>query len=95
MERLLTIEEISSALGVSQKTIYKWSHLGTIPIARAGRLLRFDEAAVMEWLRRKREPVKRQRAIKTQRQGPVQIPRRRADAEVNNIVKSAICDVLK
>lgn len=96
MNRLLTLAEISEVLGVSQKTIYKWSHLGTIPVARAGRLLRFNEADVMEWLRRNKAPARRrQQPKKLKKDVLIQLPQRRADTEVNSLVKAAIGEVLK
>ncbi|MDH4231081.1 MAG: helix-turn-helix domain-containing protein [Nitrospirota bacterium] len=96
MECLLTLEEMAARLRVSKKTLYKWSHLGTIPVARAGRLLRFNEADVMTWLKRKDDQRNRPAAeIGSQkRSGRVPMSVHRNAADVNSIVKNSIREVL-
>jgi excisionase family DNA binding protein len=53
MTRLLTPAEIADLLGVKQSTIYQWSHQGFIPHVKLGRLLRFREQAVAEWVEKR------------------------------------------
>lgn len=48
---MLTVKEIANKLKVSTKTIYRWSEKRKIPrIILPGGELRFDEAAINEWL---------------------------------------------
>jgi len=53
MEKLLTPEEISRILNVKLSTIYKWTHMGTIPYIKMGKLIRFKEEDIMEWVGKK------------------------------------------
>lgn len=53
MEKLLTPEELSAALGVKLSTIYSWTHKKIIPRAAHIRLLRFRELEVLDWLAHK------------------------------------------
>ena len=50
MTRLLTPQEIADYLGVKPSTIYAWTHQGFIPHVKLGRLVRFREKTVMEWI---------------------------------------------
>ena len=52
-ERLLTIKQLSELLQVKFSTIYKWTHCRQIPCLKLGRLLRFREADILEWLKDK------------------------------------------
>lgn len=52
-ERLLTVEELSTMLGVSVRWIHERTRLGQIPCYRlpsGGRMLRFDPKEVRRWL---------------------------------------------
>jgi excisionase family DNA binding protein len=53
MEKLLTIEELSSLLGVEVSTLYIWTHRKTIPFIKLGKFIRFEEAAIQTWLQQK------------------------------------------
>ena len=53
MEKLLTPEEISRILNVKLSTIYKWTHMGTIPFIKMGKLIRFKEEDIKEWVEKK------------------------------------------
>lgn len=48
---LLTAEELAALLNVSEKTVYRWSKSGSLPTVRIGTLIRFEPAAVSNWLR--------------------------------------------
>ena len=51
IERLLTIGELSSMLGVPVDTLYGWRHRGEGPPGyRIGRHVRFRRSAVEVWL---------------------------------------------
>jgi excisionase family DNA binding protein len=53
MAELLTKQEIAARLRVSPATILEWVHCGRIPAVRVNaRVLRYDEAAVLDALRR-------------------------------------------
>jgi len=49
-DRLLSPEQLSRAVGIPRKTLYKWVRTGRVPSLRIGRLLRFSENAIAEWL---------------------------------------------
>lgn len=53
MDKLLTPQEIADCLGVKPSTIYQWTHQGFIPHVKVGRLVRFREQDVTEWLERR------------------------------------------
>jgi len=53
MEKLLSPEEVEEMLSVKRSTIYKWTFEGSIPHLKLGRLLRFREADLREWLKDK------------------------------------------
>lgn len=53
MLSLLTPEEISKILNVKLSTIYKWTHMGTIPFIKIGKLIRFREEDIKEWVEKK------------------------------------------
>lgn len=50
LPRLLTAKEVSSATGIPLARIYQMAREGQMPVIRLGRAMRFDPAAVSEWL---------------------------------------------
>ena len=52
-EGLLTIEDLSARLKVSVSTIYGWIHDGRVPYVKLGRMVRFEPAAIENWIRAK------------------------------------------
>ncbi len=48
---LITAEEIAEILKVSPKSIYRWASEGRLPAFREGRLIRFLESDVEEFVR--------------------------------------------
>ena len=51
--RLLNVQEIAESLGVKPSTIYQWTHQGFIPHVKLGRLLRFKEADIVNWIEKR------------------------------------------
>ena len=50
-ERLWTVQDVSTFLGVPVSTLHQWRYLGTGPAAyRVGKHLRYDPDAVRRWL---------------------------------------------
>ena len=56
MDRLLTVEQLADWLQVKPRTIYGWVHEGYIPVIKLGTLVRFDQASVIAWLKKREEP---------------------------------------
>ncbi|MEW6686073.1 MAG: helix-turn-helix domain-containing protein [Candidatus Edwardsbacteria bacterium] len=54
MDRFLNIQQLSEILSVKPMTIYGWIHDGIIPYLKLGRLVRFSEREIQEWLNKKR-----------------------------------------
>jgi excisionase family DNA binding protein len=51
LDRLLSADEVAEFLGIPIATLYQWRHKGIGPGAyRVGRHLRYEPAAVREWL---------------------------------------------
>lgn len=51
--RLLTFAEVRELLQVKPSTLYSWCAKGIIPHLRVGRLLRFSQADLEQWLRKR------------------------------------------
>jgi excisionase family DNA binding protein len=49
-ERLLTARELAETLGVTPKTVLRWTDARGLPGYRIGRALRYREADVEAWL---------------------------------------------
>ncbi len=47
---LLTAKQVATLLGVSEKSVYRWSELGALPSVRLGRAVRFDPAEVQAFI---------------------------------------------
>lgn len=56
MNRLLTVDDLAAWLQVKPRTIYQWVHEGYIPVIKLGSLVRFDQASVMAWVRKRETP---------------------------------------
>lgn len=92
MDQLLTIREIAQRLKVSPKTIYKWTHLRKIPVARAGRLLRFNETDVLNWMKQD-VFIPRAEPIGKKTRTPVR-HKSREKAEIDRLVESCTREIL-
>jgi excisionase family DNA binding protein len=61
MNRLLTISEAAALLGVKAQTLYLWVSQKRVPHRKIGRLVRFTESDLEEFVgRQKQQPVDRQ-----------------------------------
>lgn len=56
MNRLLTVDEVAAWLQVKPRTIYQWIHEGYIPVIKLGVLVRFDQANITAWLKKREVP---------------------------------------
>ncbi len=50
LEPWLSVEEISSHLGVSKESVYRWLEKKRIPAHRIGRLWKFKPSEVDQWV---------------------------------------------
>ena len=53
MDRLLTVDELAAWLQVKPRTIYQWVHEGYIPVIKLGSLVRFDQASITAWVKKR------------------------------------------
>ena len=53
MNKLLTPDEVAELLSVRKSTIYQWTHQGFIPHVKLGKLVRFKEKDVAEWVEKR------------------------------------------
>ena len=49
---LLTIEEVSNILKISESTIYRWVHKREIPFVKLGGKLRFSQDEIQEYIKK-------------------------------------------
>lgn len=61
MQKLMTPDEIAEMLSVKKSTIYNWTHIGFIPHVKIGRHVRFREADILKWLKKKSVKGRNQR----------------------------------
>jgi excisionase family DNA binding protein len=54
MTKLVNTEEIAEKLGVSKMTVFRLREQG-LPTIKVGSSIRFDETAVMEWVKARGE----------------------------------------
>lgn len=50
MKKPFTVEEVARFLGVTRDTIYRMARRGRIPGIRLGRIWRFPQEVILEWL---------------------------------------------
>ena len=54
MNKLLSPQELSTALNISIETVYAWTSQKRIPYIKMGRLVRFNMDEVNKWLEKQR-----------------------------------------
>lgn len=52
--KLIDVPTLSRLLNVKEKTIYDWIRRDYVPYLKLGRLIRFDEDEIKEWLKSKK-----------------------------------------
>lgn len=50
MSQLLTIKEVAEVLKVSHRTISDWVYKRKIPYIKVGRVVRFDQQKIENWI---------------------------------------------
>lgn len=60
MEKLITPKQLCELLQVDQSTVYWWSHIGFIPHLKIGKLVRFREVDINQWLLSRRKSGRKQ-----------------------------------
>jgi excisionase family DNA binding protein len=50
-DRWLSVEEISEHLGIKKDTVYKWVKYRQMPSHKVGRLLKFQQTEVDNWIK--------------------------------------------
>ena len=55
------MDEVANWLQVKPRTIYQWVHEGYIPVIKLGALVRFDQASVTAWLKKREAPGRSQK----------------------------------
>lgn len=70
--RFLEVPEVAEMLSVQPSTIYQWATMGYIPCVRLGpgksrRSVRFDEQAVLEWVKARMSEGRTSRLPQTSR----------------------------
>jgi excisionase family DNA binding protein len=54
VNKYLSVQELSEALGISEETVYSWTSQKRIPFIKVGRCVRFDQDEVKAWLDKNR-----------------------------------------
>jgi excisionase family DNA binding protein len=96
MDKLLTVEEVADMLGVEKASVYGMVFKSTIPCLKiSGRMLRFSEAQLMEWLKNKAHAAGATQPAQRKQRRTVAKPRRtrHSNADVQRIIAAAKKDV--
>jgi excisionase family DNA binding protein len=48
--KLLTVKNVSTMLGVKEKTLYQWVEMGQIPHVKINGCVRFDSDDIQAWI---------------------------------------------
>ena len=63
VERLLTVDQVAQWLQIRPGTVYQWVHEGYIPVIKLGVLVRFDQASIMAWVKKREAPGRKGRRV--------------------------------
>ena len=63
MDSFIDVPQISKLLNVRPMTIYGWIHEGLIPYYKLGRLVRFNEREIQEWLNKRKKQGRARKVV--------------------------------
>jgi len=66
IERLLTVGQVADWLQLKPRTIYQWVHEGFIPFIKLGALVRFDQASISVWVKKREASGRKGRRIEVE-----------------------------
>ena len=68
---MMTVKQVAEALGVSERSVWRWSSDGTLPPGiRIGASVRWPERSIREWLaRREEEALAEQKKLAAKKTG--------------------------
>ena len=66
MPPFVDVKTIANKLRLSTATVCEWAEDGYVPHTRVGRLLRFDEAEILKWLKKRAHPGRTRRRIEVE-----------------------------
>ncbi|HUU94501.1 MAG TPA: helix-turn-helix domain-containing protein [Phycisphaerae bacterium] len=52
--QLLTPRQAAKALAISERTLWKFTKRGEVPVVRIGRAVRYDQADLQAWIQRRK-----------------------------------------
>ena len=61
--RLLTVGQVADWLQLKPRTIYQWVHEGYIPVIKLGASVRFDQATITAWVKKREKPGRAGRRV--------------------------------
>ncbi|MCR4295231.1 MAG: helix-turn-helix domain-containing protein [Elusimicrobia bacterium] len=47
------MDDLATWLQVKPRTVYQWVHEGYIPVIKLGTLVRFDQASIVAWIKKR------------------------------------------
>lgn len=65
MDRLLTVDDLAAWLQVKPRTVYQWVHEGYLPVIKLGSLVRFDQASIIVWVKKREAPGRAKQRVET------------------------------
>jgi excisionase family DNA binding protein len=95
MEKLLNKEEVMAMLGIARSTLYCWISQRKIPHVKVGRLLRFKETDIHQWLNDRIVRPQSAEASQSTRIKRVRPRSPKAYDDVQRLVNNAKKDILK
>jgi len=63
MDTFLDVQQLSKLLSVRPMTLYGWVHDGLIPHVKLGRLVRFSQNDIQEWLNKRKKQGRARRVV--------------------------------
>ena len=53
-QRYFSPQELSQYLGIARQTVYEWTSQKKVPFIKLGRLVKFDQREIEEWMKTQR-----------------------------------------